>query len=422
MRYLALLAIAACTSSDPVASSTTAAAPLTDGSGDSADHACTVVLREFIEGNGYVETSVPGTPAVLYQSGDQWLVAPTTASPLAATPGYTRFDFTVSGASQLVPYLPLPSGGRLFDHNRNPGATDNYVVAAPDFAVWADPTVCAPIGGPTHANLQFAADFTQHRDGLLEAGGDMSIDYAVSRLDPCAEVQGGRNHWAVAAHVRFSPGNQEQAPDVTDGPVTIAVPSDAQSVAVWFEADNADGCLRWDSNFGANYVFPMMRAPQWVGLATNLLTRDDSGDPCDGGSPAEDGFSYDTWVRERAVVTNLCFEVYQPGITDVQDPTLWQDLDVELQLDGKSIPVAFDRYDGNNARYKISWRDLDPLRAFNCPDTPVTPTSDGMYVQTQLGYYVTVNGYELRPEPGASYQGTFIDYPNNAWRAANCGM
>jgi hypothetical protein len=43
-----------------------------------------------------------------------------------------------------------------------------------------------------------------------------------------------------------------------------------------------------------------------------------------------------------------------------------------------------------------------------------------MYVQTQLEYYVTVNGGEYRPEPGAAFGGTFIDYPNDAWRAANC--
>jgi hypothetical protein len=408
MRYVLVL-LAACAS--PVAS-VESTAPLVAGGSDEADHACTVVLRQFVDGAGVIETT-GATPQVLYESREQWLAIDATPSGAAATPGYTRFAFTLDDAAQLIPYVALPSGGRLFDHNRT---TDNYVAT-----VWPDPTVCAPIGGPTHANLVFDADFTQHRTGLLEPGGDVSIVYDASRLAPCREVQGGFDQWAVTAHVQFAPGTQEQDAIVTDAPATLAVPSDAQSVAVWFEATNVDGCHQWDSNDGANYSFHMMRAPQWVGLATNLFTRDDSGDPCDGGSPAEDGMSYDTWVRSQATVTNLCFQVYQPGITDTQDPNLWQDLDVELQLQGTSIPVDFDRFVGNNARYKISWRDLDPLRAFNCPTTPVTPTSDGMYVQTQLGYYVTVNGYQLRPEPGASYQATFVDYPNNAWRAANCG-
>jgi hypothetical protein len=263
----------------------------------------------------------------------------------------------------------------------------------------------------------------------------VSIVYASSRLGQCSEVQSGREQWAVTAHVVFSPGNEAQDANVTDVPATMAVPSDAQSMMVWFEATNADGCHQWDSNYGANYSFQMMRAPQWIGDAESLFTRDDSTDdgtdPCDGGpsgyaTPAQDGFSYDTWVRERAVLTNLCFQFYQPGATDTQDPNLWQDFDVELQLQvtnttWTSIPVSFDRFVGNNARYKISWRDLDPFRDYNCPETTVTPTSDGMYVQTQLGYYITVNGSELRPEPGATYEGTFIDYPDNAWRDANCG-
>ena len=470
MRCCWLLASLVACSAASSTESQTAPQPLSgvDGSGDSADHGCNVVLRELVresDGAGYVVDS--GTwvwsgaieissvaqneglvPSALYQSGSDaaWYVATTTLSSAAATPGYARYDVTIDtnvpgpsttspGPIQVVPYLALAQGGRLFDHNRNPGATDNYVMTSPDLAVWADPTVCAPTGGPTHANVMFDADFTQQRTGLLEPGGDVSIIYASARLGQCSEVQNGIEQWSVTAHVAFSPGNEEQDAVVTDAPATMAVPSDAQSMTVWFEATNVDGCHQWDSSDGANYSFQMMRAPQWVRDAESLFTRDDSTDdgtdPCDGGpsgyaTPAEDGFSYDTWVREQAVVTNLCFQFYQPGSTDTQDPNLWQDFDVELQLQvtntaWTSIPVSFDRFVGNNARYKISWRDLDPFRDYNCPATTVTPTSDGMYVQTQLGYYVTVNGYALRPEPGATYEGTFIDYPDNPWRDANCG-
>jgi hypothetical protein len=466
-RWLSLVVtvLAACSASQPTEQET-APAPLTgvDGSTDSADHACNVVLRELVRestGGGYVvsngswvwsgsieissEAQREGlVPSALYQSGSDpaWYVATATPSSGAATPGYARYDLTIDanvpgptttspGPIQVVPYLTLAQGGRLFDHNRNAGATDNYVMSSPDFAVWAEPTVCAPTGGPTHANLIFNGDFTQQRTGLLQPGGDVSIVYAASRLGQCEQTQAGLEQWAVTAHVRFSPGNEEQDAVVTDVPATMAVPSDAQSVAVWFEATSVSGCHQWDSNYGANYVFQMMRAPQWIGGAENLFTRDDSVDPCDGGvsggaTSAASGFTYDTWVRERAVVTNLCFQFYQPGATDTQDPNLWQDFDVELHLQVSptawtTIPVDFDRFVGNNARYKISWRDLDPLRAFNCPQMPVTATSDNMYVQTQLGYYVSVNGAELRPEPGAWFEGTFEDYPGNPWRAANCG-
>lgn len=454
-----LVLLGACTATS-VPESQTAAQPLSgvNGSADAADHACNVVLRSMIResaGIGYViengdyvwdgvveisnEAQAEGlTPAALYQiAGDaNWYVATATISQLAGTPGYTRYDVTVDAGTgvseiQVVPYLELAQGGRLFDHNRNAGNADNYVLDAPDFAVWSAETACAPTGV---ADLVFDADFTQTRTGLLQAGSDVAIAYDSSRLGGCSEIQSGRDQWSVTAHALFSPGNEQQDAIVTDAPATLAVPSDAQSVAVWFEATNVDGCHQWDSNYGANYVFAMMLPPAWMGNAANLFTRDDSTDdgtdPCDGGAsgyatPAADGFQYDTWVREQAALMNGCFQFYQPGYTDVQDPNLWQDFDVELQIQvtattWTSVPVSFDRFVGNNARYKFSWRDYDPFRDYNCPQTPVTATSDGMYVQTQLGYYFTVNGAAL-PGSGTTYTGTFIDYPDNSWRDANCG-
>ncbi|HEX4452095.1 MAG TPA: DUF6209 family protein [Kofleriaceae bacterium] len=459
LRYWLLALLVGC-SATSVPESETAPQPLSgvDGSADAADHACNVVLRSLIrdsDGIGYVtsdgdyvwagsieiSSAAQGeglVPSALYQvSGDPaWYVAAATPSQLAPTPGYARYDVSIDAGTgvtsiQVVPYLALAQGGRLFDHNRNAGDSDNYVLDAPDFAIWSAETVCAPTAT---ADLVFDADFTQTRTGLLQAGSDVSVVYDSSRLGGCREVQSGIDQWAVTAHVAFSPGNEQQDAIVTDAPATMAVPSDAQSVAVWFEATNVDGCHQWDSNYAANYVFQMMRAPQWIGGAENLFTRDDSTDdgtdPCDGGpsgyaTPAGDGFQYDTWVRERAALTNGCVQFYQPGYTDVQDPNLWQDFDVELQIQVTAttwtqIPVSFDRYVGNNARYKFSWRDYDPFRDYNCPQTPVTPTSDGMYVQTQLGYYVTVNGVAL-PGSGTTYTGTFIDYPDNPWRDANCG-
>ena len=53
-------------------------------------------------------------------------------------------------------------------------------------------------------------------------------------------------------------------------------------------------------------------------------------------------------------------------------------------------------------------------------EVAATPTADNQYVQIPFEYYISVNGYELRPEPGAAFGGTFIDYPSNPWRQANC--
>ena len=90
------------------------------------------------------------------------------------------------------------------------------------------------------------------------------------------------------------------------------------------------------------------------------------------------------------------------------------------QLAWQSRHVDFDRRTGNNARYKLTWRDHDPLRSYHCPEVPPQPAPGGMYEQLVLEYYVVVNGGEVRPEPGAAFGGTFIDYANDPWRAANC--
>ena len=83
-------------------------------------------------------------------------------------------------------------------------------------------------------------------------------------------------------------------------------------------------------------------------------------------------------------------------------------------------PVDLAGRTGNNALYAWSWRDADPFRDFHCPELTPNPTPDGQYVQLGIEYVVSVNGAEIRPEPGASFGGTFIDYPTTPWRTANC--
>jgi hypothetical protein len=356
------------------------------------------------------------------------------AATATATPGYTLFNLTVSGTNlpgpgmsgtalsntkiQVVPFIHLAGGGRLFDHNRNSGELDNYAITSPDFSIWDDTTVCAPPTGPTSANLVFDANFTQHRDGVLAPGGEVTITYAKSRLAQCAATQGGIPQYGITAWVKFLPGNQLTGVNVLDTVPTLAVPSDARSAQVWFETTSVYGCHGYDSNNGANYAFDLAIAPQWIGNGTTLFSRDTTY-PCNtpGTSPISSGFSFDTWTRERAAITNTCFEVYQPGMTDHDDPDLWQKLDVEIHVQTApatftTFPVNFESRQGNNARYAFSWRNVDPFRDYFCTTLPITPTSDGMYESTLVEYYITVNGGEYRPEPGASFGGTFVDYLN----------
>jgi hypothetical protein len=298
-------------------------------------------------------------------------------------------------------------------------------MTSPDLAIWHDDSRCAPPAGPTRAKLSFNADWTTTREGVLAPGGELTITYAQTRLDGCKQTQNGYQLWDLTAHVRFEPGNQLLGASVRGGFATMTVPNDARRAVVWFEATSASGCHQWDSNYGNNYLFDCATPPQWVGNASTLTTRDTTGDIC-GGTPANQSFPFDTWVRQRAAITNLCFEVYQPGMTDRDDPDIWQKLDVSIHwreassLTWHAQPVNFDRRTGNNARFAFNWRDVDPFRFAHCPEGTVTTTPDGQYSQETIEYYVAVNGFELRPVPGGAYAGIFTDYVNDAWRAANC--
>ena len=435
-------ALAACAVA-PGPAESSAPAPLVgvDGSQDQADRSCNVVLRELTPGTpfswqGTIEISQEAAseglvPVLLYKADADttWHELATTVSGATATPGFARFDVALAtsgnpGSIQLVPLIHMPQGGRLFDHNRNPGALDNYTLSAPDFAIWSNNAVCAPASTTQTARLVFQSDFTQHREGVLVPGGQVTIAYDAARV-PCRDTQGGHPLWDVTAYVRFDPAGELRTVSVRDSAPTIAIPPDARQLVLWFENTDATGCHAWDSNFGANYTFGVATPPQWVGNIGNLLTRDNT-DPCAGATPASSGMTFDTWARQQATVTNLCFEVYQPGLTDHDDPTLWQQLDVSIHWHGDSqapwqvMPINFDRRVANNARYTFSWRDVDPFRTFHCPDVPTTTSSDGQYVQARLDYYVVVNGTELRPEPGAAYAAMFSDYISNPWRTQNC--
>lgn len=408
------------------------------GTHDAADRACTVILRQGlpIEANGWqatIEVSATAAadgevPALLWQRpGQGWQSTPAVlANDGLATPGYLRYTVTLDVVHQpiaAIPYLPLAGGGRLFDHNRNPADTANYAVAAPDFAVWTAPTTCAAPTSAAIATVAFAADYTQTQAGPIVAGGQLQLDYATSRLTQCA------HHAAphLTAHVRFEPSGIELAPSIDSGAASVVVPTDAAGhVAVWFEASSSDGCRAYDSAYGANYTFAVAPPPRWLGLAQNLLTRDPSS-PC-GGADAASPFSFDTLVRQQDSVTNLCFQAYQPGITDNAGADLQQNLaaTVTWRLVGATqqtawtvSPAILSPRAGNNARYQWSLRDVDPFRDLHCPEVSPLPTGDG-HIQLGLEYVISVNGLELRPAPEQPFTGSFVDNPTTPWRTANC--
>ena len=458
----ALALVAGCLDATAPTGVTTSTAPLigADGSQDTADHACNVILRQMVRdadvngnpivtnhqwtyvasveiSNALAESGEP--PSLLYTAGSSspWYSVAGVVAAQGATPGFALYTMTVNidenAAFDAIPYVALTAGGRLFDHNRNPGDLDSYAITAPDFAVWGAPATCAAATDSRSATITFNGDFTDTVAGVIVPGGSINIAYNIGRAQLCRDSEGVAQLWDVTAHVRFDPDDDEVDVSVRDKDATVTVPTDGASrVEIWFENTDASGCVAWDSNNGSNFVFAVETPPQWLGLAASLITRD-ADDPCAGGVDATDGFSFDTWARSDAEIANLCFQVYQPGETDVPDPNLWQQLDVSNQwrmigLNGAAsawttTPVAFEASVGNNAQYAQSWRTIDPFRDYHCPEVASfpTPNDGGMYQEIDIEYVIDVNGAELRPQGGDStYGGSFIDYPSNPWRTANC--
>ncbi len=447
---------------------TTSEAPLIgiDGSRDQADRGCHVVLRELTRlGNGTggyqeqngswiwqgdlelsSEAAAEGaTASVLYQYGSDptWWRVDATPSTSPATPGFARYRVRLdhhlpgpgmSGTAlstarvQVVPYAQLVQGGRRFDHNRHPGDFDNYLLAgSTDFAVRRNDAAC-PSAGPTPpARIVFAADQSETQLGALVPGGQVRLEYDVNRLTTCRNSRGGNDLWDIAATVRWEPSGESMSATVKHGMMLVDIPREgARRMQVWFENTAVPGCRAWDSNLGANYGFDILVPPAWIGAPRVKLSRDTNG-ACDGAVDASTGFTFETWPRQRAATTSLCFKVWSPGVTDRDDAELWKKLDatVRWRPRGSTEPLqtattSLDGRVGNDARFVVNVRGLDPFRPYHCPGMPVTSTPDGQYVAAELEYVIIVNGVELRAPGGDYFVARFLDYRTDPWRDANC--
>ncbi len=245
-----------------------------------ADGACTYVWRGSVD----VADGIDGAVFALYRvgDGDTWYEVPALQVP-ARTPGYTHHVFVIAEhvfgpeldpeaapSIELVPFVQLAGGGRLFDHNVHPGDLDNTRLEAVNgFMASAGYGVCQPQVGI----VVFDPYWNVSEYGARRQGAFLRVDYALDRLPDCRGTHNGYPAWDLVAHARFSPGDVHVSASLrqpsaffelqeTMASFTFAIPADAQRVELWFENHTGAGssCQAWDSNFGANYGFEIWPA------------------------------------------------------------------------------------------------------------------------------------------------------------------
>lgn len=381
---------------------------------DAADRSCNVVLRSLsrtpngtggyttkctattgcsVVWSGFLDVSAQavaeGAKAyVMYKNQDASTWTQVTGVKTSGAPaGYQRYRVTLSkntmsngmsatGLSRaridVAPFIRLPTGARLFDKQRGQTEFQNYTLTqAGNWVVAEDATVCGPPAAP--AKLDFFAGYTHAQQGALVAGGKAVITFALDRLTTCRGTHNGYPAWDVQAFVRFSPGGEVVSGSVrgfnnpggtpsnasaVSQPWELQVPRGATSAEVWFKNFTGAGstCEAYDSNLGANYVFPVEPKPfapvQWVGRPGSSTSR-----ACSRSEGAPDAITLDSYLQQRACVW-VEADVYVPGLTDgvggLKPYAVFAE--VEASLDGVAqLPQALSfvgRF-GNDYRFRF---------------------------------------------------------------------
>lgn len=162
----------------------------------------------------------------------------------------------------------------------------------------------------------------------------------------------------------------------------------------------------------------------WAGSTTYNITRE-TNDPCGKGRELTQDIIFGSWARQRASFTNICFQVWKPGVTDNDNGTFWQFLDVQAHYrfagdDGfQTQHVDSIRRQGDNRLYAWDVRQFDPFVG-NCFGSKVkfTVTQESgttVAAEASLEVYFTVNGKVLNKADGWNY---YVKYSGVCAKAA----
>lgn len=162
----------------------------------------------------------------------------------------------------------------------------------------------------------------------------------------------------------------------------------------------------------------------WAGGVIAVSERE-TRDPCRFGQGFDmnlGDYTYGGWPRQRAAYTNVCFEVWMPGVTDWENPDFWRQLDVQVHYRYEAQGAFRTEYvnsvdrRGNNRRYAWDMRAHDPFPVSTAPhaipyrELSRSTNDDGRTwaaVESTMEFYFTVNGRELRKANGWPF---FIRY------------
>lgn len=132
--------------------------------------------------------------------------------------------------------------------------------------------------------------------------------------------------------------------------------------------------------FSVRVVFA---ANVWVGNITKQITRLTPVKICDTESLSVEGnsLSFGSWERMRALVTNLCFEVYKEGVTEYYRSNITSHMSVSVMNGDVQYDAQYIDHIGNNALYVINLRLFDPER-FYFPTS--NNTQEGLLAHLQV--------------------------------------
>ncbi len=377
---------------------------------DSADRDCRVVLRkaerlqgqtglavECVDGRCWfvwaawvdISEELAGSgarPGLLYQAGSDptwWETREAREIPGEGGSGYRRFEvlfyenIAPAGTSmtslmgiriELAVFAHLDGGTRIFDHNRLPGDFENYVLDSGNtWSVAEAPAVCSekPVA---KGLIRFLPGYVHKQHGPIVQGGRVRVEYALSRLAECSDFHDDAPGWDVEIHARFLPGGELYSESIvhfshvddnadllaSSKPVEIDVPAGAERVEFWFRNFSESGCESWDSDYGKNYGFDVLRVapaqPVWAGDWGNGFNRE-----CVHRNGLDEPIIMDSYLMERACLF-VDADVYVPGLTDV-DPLNpgFIAAQVEISLDDgpwETRWLEFQGRVGNNYRYR----------------------------------------------------------------------